>query len=44
MLGPHRDGAQLQAWGPGGLLYFQIQPEDLAARDFSETELQVQCS
>ena len=43
-LGSYTDGAQLQAWGPGGLLYFQIQPQDLAARDFSEVELEVQCT
>jgi uncharacterized protein YwqG len=43
-LGQFRDGTELQAWGPGGLLYFMIRPNDLAAWSFDRAELAVQCT
>lgn len=43
-LGQFRDGTDLAGWGPGGLLYFTIRPDDLTAKSVERTELTVQCT
>jgi uncharacterized protein YwqG len=43
-LGAFRDGTEHAGWGPGGLVYFMIRPEDLDAQAFDRAELQMQCT
>ena len=43
-IGQYRDGTELCGWGPGGLLYFLMRPDDLTAAMFDLAELMVQCT
>jgi uncharacterized protein YwqG len=43
-LGQYSDGTELCGWGPGGLLYFLMRPDDLTAGKFDLAELMVQCT
>jgi uncharacterized protein YwqG len=43
-LGQHTDGIERNYWGPGGLLYFVIEPTALSRGDFSRAELIMQCT
>jgi uncharacterized protein YwqG len=41
-IGWYHDGSEWQCWGPGGAVYFVLGAEDLAARRFERTGLEVQ--
>jgi uncharacterized protein YwqG len=41
-VGWYHDGAEWRCWGPGGSVYFVLGADDLAARRFERTKLEVQ--
>ncbi len=43
-LGDYHDGSEWHNWGPGGLVYFAIEREDLKARRFDRVELDMECT
>jgi uncharacterized protein YwqG len=43
-IGNYHDGSKWHDWGPGGIVYFTIRQEDLAAKHFDRAELDMQCT